>query len=441
MSRLWSILLWSVIAAAFIGPGTVTTAAAAGHGYGLALLWALAFSTVACLVLQEASARLTAVSGRDLGQALRWRYHGGVRGLLVLLLVLGAIVVGCAAYEAGNILGGVAGARLGFDLPASWLTLGCAAVAAALLWPGRPAGVAKAMSALVAVMGIAFLATAVALRPDPVELLRGTLVPALPPGSGLLMLGLVGTTVVPYNLFLGSGLARGQELSSIRLGLAVAVVLGGLISMAVVVVGTAVQGSFSFDQLAAVLETRLGPAGRWLLASGLLAAGLSSAITAPLAAALTARSLFAESGDGGEGGAEHSADDWHPTSWRFRAVWGAVLATGVVFGVSGVQPIPVIVLAQALNGLLLPLVAVFLLLAVNDRRLMGESGLNGPAANLLLTLVVLVTLVLGALQLTRAASRAFGAAALGEGVLLIVAAVAALVLAVPVGRAVVAGRR
>ncbi|MCB1055582.1 MAG: divalent metal cation transporter, partial [Acidobacteria bacterium] len=374
MNRLWSVLLWSVIAAAFIGPGTVTTSAAAGHAHGLELLWALAFSTVACLVLQEASARLTAISGYDLGQALRRRYHGGLRGLLVLLLVLGAIVVGCAAYEAGNILGGVAGARLGLDWPASWLTLGCAALAAALLWPGRPAGVAKAMSLLVAIMGVAFLVTAFALGPDLGQLAAGFFIPRLPAGSGLLVLGLVGTTVVPYNLFLGSGLARGQELRSMRFGLSVSVVLGGLISMAVVVVGTAVVGEFSFEQLAAVLAERFGSSGRWLLAIGLFAAGLSSAITAPLAAALTARSLFAETDDSGP---------WRLTGWRFRAVWGGVLLAGVVFGLSGLRPIPVIVLAQALNGLLLPLVAVFLLLAVNDRRLMRSEGLNGPFANLL----------------------------------------------------------
>ena len=70
MRRLVSILLWSAISAAFIGPGTVTTAAAAGAGYGMSLLWALLFSTIACLSLQEASARLTIASGKPLAQAI-----------------------------------------------------------------------------------------------------------------------------------------------------------------------------------------------------------------------------------------------------------------------------------------------------------------------------------------------------------------------------------
>ena len=99
MRRLAAVMLWSVISAAFIGPGTVTAAAAAGAGFGLQLLWALVFSTVACLVLQEASARLTIVSGLTLGQALRRRYPRGLAGAATVTLVLGAVVLGCAAYE------------------------------------------------------------------------------------------------------------------------------------------------------------------------------------------------------------------------------------------------------------------------------------------------------------------------------------------------------
>ncbi len=136
MKRLLSVLLWSILAAAFIGPGTVTTAASAGSRFGPVLLWALTFSTLACVVLQEASARLTLASGSNLGQALRRRFAGGWRGAAILLLVLGAIVVGCAAYQAGNILGGVAGAALAVAVPRSVLTL-ATGLAAGGLWMFR----------------------------------------------------------------------------------------------------------------------------------------------------------------------------------------------------------------------------------------------------------------------------------------------------------------
>lgn len=429
MRRLLNILFWSIVAAAFIGPGTVTTASSSGARFGFTLLWALLFSTVACLVLQEASARLTVVSGRPLARAIRERFHGGVTGGLVLLTVLGAIVVGCAAYEAGNILGGVAGAVLGSGAPAAVLTVGVGVIAALLLFFGSTGFVARALGVLVALMGAAFLVTAVMIRPDVPALLRGAFVPRMPAGAGLLVLGLVGTTVVPYNLFLGSGIAEGQRLGDVRTGLAVSVVLGGVISMGILVVGTAVSGAFDFAALSDVLSQRLGRWASLFFAAGLFAAGLSSAITAPLAAAITARGLF----DGGGG-------RWDERSSAYRAVWGGVLATGVAFGLAGVKPIPVIILAQALNGIVLPFVAVFLLFVVNDRALMGEH-VNGATANAIAGAVVAVTVVLGVSKVLGALSRAAGVSGPGERSILVASAVLALALAVPLVRSIRASRR
>ncbi len=403
MRRLVQVLFWSVIAAAFIGPGTVTTAASAGAGYGPELLWALTFSTVACLVLQEASARLTIVSGRDLGQAIRERFARRGPGRFVPSAVLGAVVLGCAAYQAGNLLGGVAGAVLATGLARGWLTVAAGALTFTLLFIGTTRSVSRILGGFVAVMGVAFLVTAARLGPDPLALVRGALLPRLPSGSPLLVMGLIGTTVVPYNLFLGSGIARGQTLDELRFGLSVAVVLGGLISMGVLVVGTAVEPPLAFDALGHALRLRMGGWAESAFAYGLLAAGLSSAITAPLAAAVTARSLLVPwaGEDGGPSGAA-----WSERSWPFRVVWLLVLVTGMGFALADVKPIPAIILAQALNGVLLPLVAVFLLLAVNDVRLMGPRHRNGPLSNTVMVLAVAATVLLGTLGIWQAVSSA-----------------------------------
>jgi Mn2+/Fe2+ NRAMP family transporter len=429
MKRLLSILLWSVIAAAFIGPGTVTTAASAGARFGYALLWALVFSTVATLVLQEASARVTIASGLNLGQAIQRRFSGGVRGILVLTVVLGAVVFGCAAYEAGNILGGVAGAALGTGINVRLLTLVLGGLAGVLLWIGTPRAVAYVLSGVVAFMGAVFLVTAAVLSPSLSSIVGGSLVPRLPAGSGLLVLGLIGTTVVPYNLFLGSGLARGQRLGDVRSGLAFSIVLGGAISMGVLVVGTAVTGAFSYEALATTLAQRVGGWAAPLFAFGLMAAGFTSAVTAPLAAAITASSLF-----------EKGENRWHDRSLRYRAVWIGVLLIGVGFGLADVRPIPAIILAQAFNGILLPFTAVFLLLVVNDRCLMGERLVNGRAANTVMSMVVAVTIVLGVSNVLRAVA-AVGKRRPDERVVLAVAAMLAVVLAIPVARAVRERRR
>ncbi len=404
MKPLVSIALGAVLTAAFLGPGTVTTAASAGSRHGYALLWALLYAVAACWVLQEASGRLSIASGKSLAEALRERYTRGWRAVVIIGLVLGAIVLGCAAYEGGNILGGVAGARLASDVSPQVLTLGLSLAAAILLWFGSTTVIALLLGSLVAVMGLAFVVTALLLQPPASSITQGLLEPSVPDGSILLVLGLVGTTVVPYNLFLGSGLARGQTLPSLRFGLAVAIIGGGLVSMAVLVVGQSIAGEFSFEALATILRVRLGPWGHYLFAGGLCAAGFTSAVTAPWAAAMTTQGLFASS--------QHDPS-WAAHSMKFRAVWLGVLLSGTVLGVLGVKPVPVILLAQALNGILLPVVAIVLWRMVNDPVVMtggkteSADHTNGRWGNFAMAFVVGIAILLGGRSLWQVVSSVF----------------------------------
>jgi manganese transport protein len=415
LQRLLSILLWSAIAAAFVGPGTVTTCAAAGAGHGAGLLWALAFSAFGCFVLQEAAARVTLATGNTLAEALG---GGGRRsGAVAAFLVSGAILLGCAAYQAGNVVGAVVGAELGTGLPRFWLTVAVSLGAAALLASGGASTVARTMAWIVAAMGVSFLWTALHVPVSSGALLIGVTLPQVPDGAGLLVVALVGTTIVPYNLFLGSRLATDQRLSEIRTGLLVAVGLGGLISMAILVVGTSIEGAFSFEALTASLEQRLGAWARTLFAVGLFSAGFSSAVTAPLAAAITAQGLFGRAGD----------RRWSETGAGYRGVWLGVVGTGLAFGLSQVRPVPLILIAQAFNGLLLPIVAGFLLIVVNDRHRMGTLA-NGAKANGCLALVFAVTVVLGLSNVLRAGAGALGLPAPSERWLFVVAGVLAAAL-------------
>jgi Mn2+/Fe2+ NRAMP family transporter len=113
-------------------------------------------------------------------------------------------------------------------------------------------------------------------------------------------------------------------------------------------------------------------------------------------------------------------------------VWALVLGTGLFFGLSGVRPIPAIILAQALNGILLPFVSVFLFVLVNDRRLMGNGGLNGTLSNTLMVFVAGTTVILGVTKITQAAAGAFGFSPPAEHHLVAVSAAITLILAIPV---------
>ncbi|MDH3786174.1 MAG: divalent metal cation transporter, partial [Acidobacteriota bacterium] len=262
MSRRWAaVVLNAVIVAAFIGPGTVTAAASAGSKFGSTLLWAMTFSVVACFVLQEMSARITILSGRELGTCFRsdLAVADGLRRVLVVL-VLAAVVIGCTAYQAGNLLGAVAGIGTVFPLNASWMTGVVVVLAGLLLALGSPRRIAAGLTALVAIMGLAFVGLAISADPGVGKLLKDGLIPTVPPGSETLILALLGTTVVPYNLFLGSGVARGRDLADTRWGIAIAVGLGGVISMSVMVAASGLEGPFSFSVLGDLFGDRWGAA-------------------------------------------------------------------------------------------------------------------------------------------------------------------------------------
>lgn len=420
--RLLNILFWSVLSAAFIGPGTITTAASAGSGFGFTLLWALAFSTVACIILQEASARLTLASGKNLGQAMKHRFNNSLVGKTTGYLVLISILLGCAAYEAGNILGGVAGASLISDIPVVILTLVIGTAAFLLLWFGSTKVIAQFLGVIVAIMGICFFTTALLMKPSLGSILNSTLVPRFPSGSEILMIGLIGTTVVPYNLFLGSGIKHTQNLKEMRFSLAAAVILGGVISMAVLVVGSSISGEFTYDALGRSLGDTLGSWASVFFGIGLFAAGLSSALTAPLAAALTARGFL-----------DNDANkNWKEGGKNMKIVWGSVLMIGVIFGVMQVQPIPAIILAQALNGIILPFVTIFLLLVMNDASLLSRSSLNSHGYNLLMGIIVFATLVIGLTNLAKAMNNISDASLVKEEYILYAATVIALFIAWPV---------
>ncbi len=391
---LLSVVFWSIISAAFIGPGTVTTAASAGAGFKFSLLWALVFSTLATIVLQEAAARITIASGKNLGEIIALRYHQGGAAARIRLFLFLSLAFGCAAYQAGNILGAISGLLLFLDIPRWVLTLMVAGLAGVLLWIGNFRMLANILGAIVAIMGIAFVYSA--WHVDLSELaLQQLFLPAVPEGSLVLVLGLIGTTIVPYNLFLASGISQGQSITEMRLGISMAVLIGGIISIAIMLVGTQISGTFSFEALAAAMSNASSAGGSGIFFGiGLFAAGLSSAITSPLAAAVTAQSLFS---------AERGAQ-WGSQSRNFRLVWGSVLSIGLIFGLLDFRPIPVIILAQALNGLLLPVIAIFLILAVNDKRLLPSQYCNTFFSNLLMLAIVGITCYLGFNNLWKALS-------------------------------------
>jgi Mn2+/Fe2+ NRAMP family transporter len=237
-------------------------------------------------------------------------------------------------------------------------------------------------------MGVVFLATAVLVVPHLVDILSGMFVPRLPDGAELTALALIGTTIVPYNLFLHAAVVRErwsgvEDLPAVRWDLMLAIGLGGIVSSAVVVTASAALDGTevrSAGDMAEQLRPLLGPWAGHAFAVGYAAAGITSAVTAPLAAVYTMLDALGRRRD--------------VTTPLARSVWAGCLFVGAGAALIGFRPVPLIVVAQLVNGLILPIVAVVLLVAMNDRTRLGEH-VNGWRGNLIGAAVVLLCIVLG----------------------------------------------
>lgn len=385
-----------IISASFIGPGTITTATVTGSSYGYALAWAITFSIIATIILQEMSARLGIATGKGLGEALRETFRHPLLRLLMVVLIVAAIGVGGASYAGGDTTGTALGLAGLTGLPSELLIVVVGLVIFGLLVTGSYKLVERVLVVMVAVLAAVFFLTMIVVRPDVGAILRGVFVPDVPSGALLTTVALIGTTVVPYNLFLHanlaqekwSGLPTGRALRDAKQDAIISIAIGGIITLAIMITAAAAMWTKgvtaeSGADMATQLEPLLGPAAKYVFALGLFAAGLTSAVAGPLGAA------YAICGVMGWGSDLRSP--------RFKAVWIAVMLIGIVIALSGVNPIQVIVLAQAANGLLLPIVAGFLLVVMSRKSILGEHT-NGPIATTLGVIVFLVVTGLAVYQ-------------------------------------------
>ena len=423
----------ALVTAAFIGPGTITTCTLAGAKFGYALLWGMVFSVTATIILQEMAARLGIISRNGLGEALRAHFTKPAAKIITAILVISAITLGNAAFQTGNLLGAsmglealfspetqassgalsspgtaagtlsAAGTAAGSLTPAGpatifnsgtltlrfWVAI-TAAIAFLLLLAGSYKLMERVLIALVIIMSLTFLTTAIIVAPELPALLRGMFIPSIPKGAVLTLVGLIGTTVVPYNLFLHASAVQERwhspsDLPAARWDISVSMILGGVISMAVIVTAAAAFAGTGTDiasgtDMARQLEPLAGRWARYIISIGLFAAGISSSITAPMAAAYATAGIMGWKRD--------------LRSARFRMIWMFILLAGVLFAMLGFKPVEAILFAQVANGILLPVIAVYLLVVMNSRRIMGDN-VNTLLSNILGGIVVLIATGLG----------------------------------------------
>lgn len=385
----------TLITAAFIGPGTLTVCTLAGVNAGYSLLWALLFSVFATIVLQEMTARLGLISQNGLGEAIRKELETPWLKWTSIVLILSAIVIGNAAYEAGNISGAMLGMNAMFDetgfeflgMKIQIWPLIIFAIAFWLLNSGNFKRIERFLIALVGLMSIVFVLTAIIVQPSVSDILSGFIFSQTSSDDLFLAIALIGTTVVPYNLFLHASSVKekwrdSSELSDLRKENATAIILGGIISVAIVISSAAAseKGMTNVSSVADMAEQLQPLLGSWstvFLGLGMFAAGISSAITAPLAASYAANGILGWKAD--------------MKDKKFKAVWISILLVGTIFSSVGYSPIEIIRFAQIANGILLPVIAVFLIYIMNRKSLLLDFT-NSKLQNFFGYVVVIITL-------------------------------------------------
>jgi len=308
-----------------------------------------------------------------------------------IALVGVAIPLGCLAYMGGDLTGASLGLSTVTGLPTNVLgpLLGVAILM--LIYWGPMRLLELVLITLVLVMAVVFLITLVIINPDWGDVARG-LSPNLPAGSALVAVGLIGTTIVPYNLFVHSVNASkrfhsGNAIADSRSDIVLSIGVGGLITAAVLIcAGGVLRGSevSSVADLAAAVEPLLGSFAQPFISVGLIAAGVSSAIVTPLGASYVLAGLFGWRNDNSDR--------------RFLAVNVLVLLFGIIISATGFDPVTLIVLAQFLNGLVLPVAVIFLVMITSQRRFMGNHA-NSWVQRILGVMVAMVCIFLGYLAL------------------------------------------
>lgn len=290
-----------LVVGSFIGPGTVTSSTRAGATYGYQLLWCVLFSVIAVIIMQGMAARLGIVTQKGIAENLieDLKDRPVLRNFLVAL-VAAAILLGGVAYMSGDLTGTAIGISALTGIPTNIIApiwgvciLFLNAHDNAIKW------LEKLLTVCVSIMAFVFVVTMFVVKPNWAEVFGG-LLPTVPAGAIMTCVSLIGTTVVPYNLFIHATSAHQtwkdpEEIPLSQFDVKVSMTIGGIITGAIMVTaGTVMRGMEvnSAIDMAAQLEPLLGDLAVPFLAIGLICAGISSAVITPLGVSYVFAGLF-----------------------------------------------------------------------------------------------------------------------------------------------------
>ena len=373
-----------LVTVGFIDPGNWASNMAAGSQFGYALLWIVTLSTIMLIVLQHNAAHLGIATGMCLAEATTRHLPR-----LVGRAILGSAYLATVATAMAEVLGGAIALQMLFGLP---VRAGCVIVAAAsiaMLMTSSYKRAERWIIAFVGVVGLSFLAELALVKVDWPQARMLT-------GSAAIIVSILGAVVMPHNLFLHSEViqsmhfeGQGEQVIEERLRYELfdtlfSMGVGWAINSAMVILAatTFFAHGIVVDDLAVAADTLspiLGPASSTIFAVALLFAGLSSSVTAGMAAGTITAGMFDE---------EYDIHDRHSSIGVATCFVGAVAACLVV-----PNPFEGLIWSQALLSLQLPITVFVLIRLTSSRRVMGKYANSRPLNALLVGIGVIVTIL------------------------------------------------
>ena len=365
--------------------GGITTYSLAGAQFGLRLVWSLVPIMISLIVVQEMCSRMGVVTGKGLQDLIREKF--GARITFYLM-------IGMFLTNMGNVISEFAGVAAGMEVfgVSKYVSV---PVSAILVWGIVIKGTYQSVEKIflvACVFYLAYIVTGIVVQPDWGEVLAA-FVPrmTLEPAETTMIIGLVGTTIAPWMQFYlqASIVEKGIRIEEYKyarwdvilgsvavhvVAFFIILVCAQTLHKAGVVIETARDAALALEPLAGSYCT-------WLFAFGLVNASLFSASILPLSTTY----LICE-GLGWETGIDKKFVE-APEFYGFYSLM-IFLGAGIIL-LPDMPLIGIMYVSQVVNGVVLPLVLVFILLLVNDRRLMREH-VNGPIFNLVAWLTVAV---------------------------------------------------
>ena len=379
-----------VAALAGADAGGVATYSSAGALFGYGQLWTVPVMCLLLIVAQETAARMGCVTGKGFASLIREQFGVRMSTLAMLALLISNTTVTLSEFA------GIASGFALFGIPA-YVSVPIAAVA---IWALTMSGSYHRIEKILLLISCAFVTYVVAgvmVGPDWGDALNATLIPrfSTDPQYFSVLVANIGTTIAPWMIFLAQSNvveknAHAEDLPYQRVDTVTGSVVASAISWFIILTtgavlfpaGIAVNGA---EDAASALAPLVGPYAEALFGAGLVGASFLAACVLPGITSSAICEAF-----GWERGADRS---WQEAPVYRGIITAIIYLSAVIVIVPNVNLFGIMMLAQVINGVLLPVLLVFMVLIAGDRHVMGKNA-NGRIWNGLTWFTIIAVVVL-----------------------------------------------